>query len=111
MNQSQSPFGHIDMSGYRRQHGIADQMAIIGDDWTSERDKKAQAKAEAAVKKAALATAKKLNAAAESLNEFLSACLDAGHEDRMGSADGRRRLSADMLEYSGWLEAVYGSMV
>ena len=59
-----------------------------GDDWTSEQDKRRQARAEAAVRKASLNAAKHMRAAADALNGQLLAGLDAGHPDRMGAAGG-----------------------
>lgn len=78
-----------------------------GDDWTSEQDKRRQARAEAAVRKASLNAAKHMRAAADALNGQLLAGLDAGHPDRMGAADGRRRLMHDLLELSAHFESVY----
>lgn len=104
-----SEYGDVDMSGYRRQHGIAEQLPIIGDDWLSERDKKSQARADAAVKRTGLAAAKKLEAAADALNEFLHACLDASHEDMRGASDGRRVLINNIMEYSSYLDGRFGS--
>lgn len=84
------------------------QLSMTGDDWTSDRDRKAKARADANVKKTAIAAAKKLETAADALNEFLSACLDADHPDTQGAGDGRRTLVSSMMEYSGYLESVYG---
>lgn len=101
--------GPMDSSAYRRQHGIAEQVAITGEDWLSERDKKSQARADAAVKRSGLAAAKKLEAAADAVNEFLHACLDAGHADMRGAGDGRRVLIGNIMEYASYLEGKYGS--
>lgn len=103
-----SDIGHVDATEYRRAHGIADQTAMTGDDWLSDRDIKTQARADAAVKRTGLAASKKLEAAAEALNEFLHACLDAGHQDRMGAGDGRRVLMQSIMEYSSYLDGVFG---
>lgn len=85
------------------------QVAMAGDDWTSDRDRKAKAKAEAARKKAALACAKKLGAAAESLHELVMACMECNDGSTARRADdGRLLLQRDILEYAGWLESVYG---
>lgn len=86
------------------------QLAMAGDDWLSDNDRKRQARAEAARKKAALRCAKKLDEAAEALREFLHACnecRDGSGDDRHGIADGRNRLIHDCLEYSGYLEGKY----
>lgn len=74
------------------------QIAMSGDDWLSERDKKSQARADAAHRKACLAAATKLEAAAEAVRAMLMAYLDCGHTDTMGAGDGRRRIAADMDE-------------
>lgn len=87
------------------------QLAMNGDDWMSDSDKKAHAKAEKRREKAAVSCSKKLEAAADALNEFLHACNDckdgSGQEIR-GAADGRLRLISDMMEYSGYLDSKYG---
>lgn len=85
------------------------QVSMTGDDWTSDRDKKHRAKVEAARKKAALACAKKLEAAADALHEFSMACLecnDASSPRR--DDDGRTLLQRNMREYSSYLEGVFG---
>lgn len=87
------------------------QLSMSGSDWLSEQDKRRQAKAEATRKKAALACAKKLEAAANALSEFLMACVDCNDgsgDELMGASDGRKRMIADLNEYSGWLESKYG---
>jgi len=104
-----SPFGDVDASTYRRQYGIAEQVSMTGDDWLSERDKKSQARADAAVKRTGLAAAKKLEAAADALNDFLHAYLDAGYEDMRGAADSRRVLISNIMEYASYLDGKYGS--
>ena len=104
-----SEYGDVDVSTYRRQHGIADQVAITGEDWLSEPDKKSKARAEASIKRTGLAASKKLEAAADALNDFLRACMDAGHEDQRGAADGRRILINDIMEYSSYLDARFGN--
>ena len=87
------------------------QTAMTGDDWLSDRDRKSQARAEAARRKAALNCAAKLEAAAESVSAYLAACRecnDGSDDTQRGLADGRHKLIADCMEYSGWLESVYG---
>jgi hypothetical protein len=84
------------------------QAAMSGDDWLSERDRRSQAKAEAARKKAAVACSKKLQAAADSLSDLMAAC----NECQDGSSvrredDGRILLMRNILEYAGWLDSVY----
>ncbi len=86
------------------------QVAMAGEDWLSDRDRRSQAKAEAARKKAALACAKKLQDAADSLTAYLSACNechDGSGNERTSAADGRLLLMRDLMEYSYWLESVY----
>lgn len=98
----------MDSDDYWRATQVSGQLAMTGDDWTSEQDKRRQARAEAALRKASLNAAKHMRAAAGALNEHLLAALDAGHPDRMGQADGRRRLIGDLLELAGHFESVYG---
>lgn len=84
------------------------QLTMTGDDWTSERERKVRARAEAARKKAALACANKLESASKALNEYLhacNACSDASGS--RGADDGRMRLMRDLNEYSGYLTSVY----
>ena len=85
------------------------QVSMAGDDWLSDRDRKAQARAEAARKKAALACAKKLEAAADSLHELVMACMECNDgSGSRGEDDGRAVLQRNLREFSGWLESVYG---
>ncbi|MCQ9378846.1 hypothetical protein [Methyloversatilis sp. XJ19-49] len=83
------------------------QMAMTGEDWTSEQDKKRRAKAEARRKAAAAHCAKKLEVAADSLRDFLRACNecnDGSGDEKMGAADGRLRLESDLREYASFLD-------
>lgn len=81
---------------------------MVGDDWLSERDRKTQAKAEAARKRAALACCKKLEAAADALSELMAACNDCHDGSSVRREDdGRILLMRNILEYAGWLESVY----
>lgn len=83
------------------------QLAMIGEDWLSDRDKRTQAKAEARRKKAGLDCAKKLRAAADSLNDYLMACnecRDGSGNEIHGAADSRKRLMSDLLEYASYVE-------
>ena len=63
-------------------------------------------KAQATKRRAALVLAKKLYAAADATNAFLSACLDAGEPGR-GLDDGRVLLIRNMTEYASYLECVH----
>lgn len=86
------------------------QLSMTGGDWLSDRDKRHQARAEAARKKAALDCARKLEAAAESLSRFLLACnecRDGSADERMSAGDSRKLLMANLMEYSAWLESKY----
>lgn len=85
------------------------QLAMTGDDWTSVRDRKAQARAVAARRKAAVDCAKRLNAAIDALHAFSMACLEVGDGSEVRRADdGRLLLAGGMREYATWLEQVYG---
>ena len=88
------------------------QLAIVGYDWLSDRDKKEQARAEEARRKAAVQLIKRLNAASEALSDFLLACIDCrdGSSGQIrGEADSRRILMRDINEYSSWLSSVYAA--
>ena len=52
------------------------QLTMTGEDWLSDRDRKTQARAEAARRKAALRAAEKLQAAADAVSEFKMAWLE-----------------------------------
>lgn len=84
------------------------QLAMAGDDWLSDNDRKRQARAEAARKKAALKCAKKLKEAADALGEFGMSCLECNDASRVrGADDGRLILANNCREYAGWLESKY----
>lgn len=89
--------------------GAPRQLEITGDDWRSERDKKAQVKAEAARKKAAIACARKLEAASAALSEYLLACIDCRDASKSrGEDDSRLILMRNIDEYAGHLSTTYG---
>lgn len=84
------------------------QLTMTGSDWLSDRDRRQQARAEAARKKAALDCAKRLHAAADALATFAMACHDCNDASAPRAADdGRRLLAEQCREYAGWLESVY----
>lgn len=83
------------------------QLAMAGEDWLSDRDRKARARAEAKRRSSALKCARKLDEAREALSEFLLACIDCGHVEATRLDDSRRKLMGDMSEYSLWLDSVY----
>jgi hypothetical protein len=59
-------------------------------------------------RKAALALAKRLEAAADAMNAFMSACMECDDESAPRRADdGRATLMRNMMEYAGYLESVY----
>lgn len=84
------------------------QLSMTGEDWLSDRDRKTQARAEAARRKAALRAAEKLQAAADAVAEFSMACLECNDGSVRGADDSRVILSTSMREYAGWLESVFG---
>lgn len=95
---------------FRRQHGIANQLTMSGDDWLSDQDRKSQARAVAKRKRAGQDCAKKLKDAAEALNAYLHACRDCadGSDDkRMGQSDGRLILVGNIMEYASYLDGLY----
>jgi hypothetical protein len=84
------------------------QMTMSGDDWRSNREVKAQAKAEAARKKAAINCANKLDAASKALSEFLAACNECGDASSgRGLDDGRLILIGNINEYACYLHSVF----
>lgn len=85
---------------------VGTQWAMEGDDWTSDRDKKRQARADAAYRKAMQAAIPKLEAAADALRACYRAAMEAGHPDKLGQGDGRLRLAGDLVEYASYLSGV-----
>lgn len=86
------------------------QLSMTGEDWLSDRDRKSQARVDAARKRAALTCAAKLTAAAEALSAYLHACRecrDNSGDELRGISDGRHRLIADCMEYACYLDSVY----
>ena len=87
-----------------------EQLNMMGDDWKSDKQRKAELRAEATRKKAGLACAKKLETAAKSLTEYLAACrecADGSGDEQRGIADGRTILMRDITEYATWLDRLY----
>ncbi|KRB40264.1 hypothetical protein [Acidovorax sp. Root70] len=69
-----------------------------------------QASLEASRKKAGLAAAAKLEAAADALNAYMRACrecADASNPDRNGAADSRVILVSQCSHYSSYLQDIY----
>lgn len=69
-------------------------------------------KQEAARRKAGVACAKKLDAAADALRAYLQACnacndASASLSLQGKGIDGREKLIADLAEYSSYLEGIY----
>jgi hypothetical protein len=84
------------------------QISMTGEDWISDRDRKAQTKAKAARAKAALKAAKALQDAAEAVSDFAMACLECNDESSpRRDDDSRYRLTSDIRDYASWLERVY----
>jgi vacuolar-type H+-ATPase subunit H len=88
---------------------MTDQMTMTGADWLSDRDRKAQARLEAAREKTGRILARRLDAAVEALRDYMNACNEIGDESRVKhQADGRLRLQEDCAEYANWLHSVHG---
>lgn len=86
-----------------------DQIAMAGDDCLSDSDRKRQARAEAARKKAGMKCAKALQAAADALSEYSMACNACNDASGIrGADDGRVLLAEDNREFAYWLENKYG---
>ncbi|VVE56723.1 hypothetical protein PAQ31011_05135 [Pandoraea aquatica] len=87
---------------------VPTQLSMTGDDWKSDREVKAQARAEAARKKAAVECARKLEAARDALSAYLLACIDCNDASgSRGADDSRSILMGNMSEYAGYLRSVY----
>ena len=85
---------------------MSTQIAMTGDDWTSERERASQKKAVAARRAAGLKAAKALEKASEAIHAYLMACRecqDGSDDTAMGAGDGRNILIGDIKEYMGWL--------
>ena len=88
-------------------HGT--QVKMIGDDWISDRDRKTIAKTEEARKKAAIACAKKLESAADALNDFMAAANECNDYSSVRRADDSRMLLMQSItEYASLLNSVFG---
>ncbi|WP_341674992.1 hypothetical protein [Niveibacterium sp. SC-1] len=88
---------------------MSGQLTMIGDDWLSDRDRKAHARAEAARTKTGLECAKKLEAAADALNAYAAACNECRDQSAVRRADDSRVLLVrSLMEYSTWLDGKYG---
>lgn len=84
------------------------QMAMVGEDWLSDSERKAKARAIEKRKKAAIACAKKLEAAVKALGEYVDACNECRDASASrGQDDGRQVLRRDMNEFSSYLSRVY----
>lgn len=82
------------------------QMAMSGDDWLSDRDKKAQDRADKALKAATAKAAASMRRAAEDLRAQYRAYVAAGHPEKMGAADQRLTLSGDLDELASFWEGL-----
>lgn len=65
-------------------------------------------KAELKRAKAAVMLSKRLDAAVKAMTSYQHACLDCG-EPRPYADDSRVTLTANMIEFSGWLDSVYAA--
>lgn len=84
------------------------QLSMSGEDWLSDRQRKAAKRLESQRAKTACKVADRLEAAAEALNELMSICNEIGDESRVkNAADSRLRLIEDAMEYANYLRAVY----
>ena len=84
-----------------------DQLTMTGDDWTSDRDRKKQQKAERVRHAAGIKAAKTLHKAREALHAYLLACRECqdGSDDTIrGISDSRHALMDNLSEYAGFLE-------
>lgn len=58
--------------------------------------------------RAAVKLAKSLDQSCSSMNAYIRACQEAGHELK-GADDGRLLLIRSMSEYAGWLHSKYAT--
>jgi hypothetical protein len=82
------------------------QLKIAGEDWLSDRERKAMARATAKKKTAGIAYAKALRRASEAGRAFKEASAACGH-DVSRADDTRNTLRESMAEYANWLENVF----
>jgi len=83
------------------------QIAMMGDDWLSDRDKKAQARADKALKAATAKAASSMRRAAVDLRAQYRAYVAAGHPENRGAGDQRLTLSSDLDELASFFEGFY----
>ena len=95
-----------DYDDYWRESQQKGQIAMMGDDWLSDRDKKSQARADKAFKAATAKAAASMRRAAEDLRAQYRAYVAAGHPEKMGSADQRLTLARDLDELAGFWEGL-----
>jgi len=82
------------------------QTMMTGDDWTSERERKAQARAVAERKKTANALKAQLEKSVEAMHKFINACHECGDPKVLNRDDGRQLLRGQMQEYATYLDEV-----
>ncbi|ABM38626.1 hypothetical protein [Polaromonas naphthalenivorans] len=82
------------------------QITMTGDDWTSDRDRKAQAQAIAARKKTAQELTAQLEKSVAAMQKFINACSACGDPKVLNADDGRQRLREQMQEYATYLDTV-----
>ena len=80
------------------------QITMTGDDWTSDRDRKAQARAVAEHKKTAQALRVQLEKSVAAMQAFIDASYDCGDKKVLYADDSRQRLREQMQEYALYLD-------
>ena len=83
------------------------QLAMTGDDWLSDRDRKQEARAKATLKKTSIVCADRLDAAVEAVQAQMRAHYAAHGEIKNIGIDGRQRLIEDMAEFASFLRGLY----
>ena len=84
------------------------QTAMTGDDWLSDQQRKAAAKAQQRKRKAGAAAAKKCREAADAIQAFMHACGKANDGSGVKRSDDQRLIFVrDLRDYVAFLEQRY----
>lgn len=86
------------------------QTTMTGDDWLSDRDRKAATKSQQRKRKAGTVAAKKCREAADAIQAYMHACGEANDGSGVKRSDDQRMLFVrDLRDYVAFLEMRHGA--
>ena len=86
------------------------KTTMTGDDWLSDRDRKAKTKAHQRKRKAGATAARKCREAADAIQAYISACGEAGDGSAVTRSDDQRLMFVrDLRDYQAFLEMRHGA--